>query len=84
MEVAFLAAHLMGMTTFDDMRLLYDLVTTSAAKALGLRKHGLAVGNNADLVVLNAKSEWQAIWNHEAPGRVIRKGRNITLPQRPG
>ena len=84
LEVAFLAAHLMGMTTFDDMKLLYDLVTTSAAKALGLRKHGLAVGNNADLVVLNAKSEWEAIWNHEAPRRVIRKGRDITLPERPG
>jgi len=83
LEVAFLAAHLMGMTTFDDMRMLYDLVTTTAATALGLRKHGLAVGNNADLVVLNAKSEWEAIGDHEAPLSVIRRGRDITLPERP-
>ena len=79
LEVAFLAAHLMWMTSFDDLQILYDLITTNAAKALGLKGYGLAEGNTADLVVLNAKSEWEAIWNHEAPLAVIKNGRNITV-----
>ena len=34
LEVAFLAAHLMWMTTFQEMEILYDLITTRAAQAL--------------------------------------------------
>jgi len=79
LEVAFLAAHLMWMTTFDDMKILYNLVTTNAAKALGIPNFQLAEGNPANIVVLNAKSEWEAIWNHEAPRTVIKNGKNITM-----
>ncbi|MCX7024157.1 MAG: amidohydrolase family protein [Spirochaetes bacterium] len=80
LEVAFLAAHLMWMTTFHDMNILYDLITTNAAKALGIRDFSLAEGHPANIVVLNAKSEWEAIWSHEAPRTVIKNGKNITLP----
>jgi cytosine deaminase len=81
LEVAFLAAHLMWMTSFDDMKILYDLITTHAAKALGIADFQIAVGNPANLVVLDAKSEWEAIWSHEAPRIVIKDGRNITAPR---
>jgi len=81
LEVAFLAAHLMWMTTFQDMEILYDLITTKAAKALGIREFELKEGNRANLVVLNAESVWEAIWSHEAPLYVIKDGRNITLEQ---
>jgi cytosine deaminase len=79
LEVAFLAAHLMWMITVQDMEILYDLITARAAQAMGIKKHGLKTGNNADLVVLNAESIWEAIWNHEAPLHVIKGGREITL-----
>ncbi|MBN1230246.1 MAG: amidohydrolase family protein [Anaerolineales bacterium] len=78
LEVAFLAAHLMWMTKRSEMEILYDLITTNAAKALGIQKYGLAEGNNADLVVLNAENVWEALWSHEAPLYVIRKGKDIT------
>jgi cytosine deaminase len=81
LEVAFLAAHLMWMTSFDDMKILYDLITTHAAKALGIADFQIAVGNPANLVVLDAKSEREAIWSHEAPRIVIKDGRNITAPR---
>ena len=81
LEVAFLAAHLMRMTTFDDMKILYDLVTTNAAKALGIADFALAEGKAANLVVVNAASEWEAIRNHEAPKLVVKAGRNITAKQ---
>jgi cytosine deaminase len=80
LEVAFLAAHLMWMTTFNDMKILYDLITVNAAKALGIRNFELAEGNPANIVVLNARNEWEAIWSHEAPRTVIKDGKNITLP----
>jgi cytosine deaminase len=79
LEVAFLAAHLMWMITPRDMEILYDLITTNAARALGIREFGLKEGNRADLVVLNAETVWEAIWNHEAPLHVIKSGREITL-----
>jgi cytosine deaminase len=79
LEVAFLAAHLMWMTTFRDMEILYDLITTRAAEALGIRGFELKEGNRANLVVLNAESVWEAIWSHEAPLYVIKDGRDITL-----
>ena len=79
LEVAFLAAHLMWMITVQDMEILYDLITTRAAQAMGIKGFGLKEGNKADLVVLNAESVWEAIWNHEAPLHVIKGGREITL-----
>ena len=81
LEVAFLASHLMWMTSFADMELLYDMITTSAAKVLGIRGHVLEVGGNADLVVLEAPDVYHAIWEHRAPLHVIRNGREVTLPR---
>lgn len=78
LEVAFLAVHLLWMTSFSGMEIIYDLITTSAAKAMGIRGHRLEVGGNADLVVLNAKDVYHAIWEHEAPLHVIRKGKEVT------
>ncbi len=79
LEVAFLAAHLMWMTTFADMEILYDLITTRAAEALGIDGYALKTGNAANLVVLNAASVWEALWSHEAPLHVIKNGREVTL-----
>ena len=78
LEVAFLAAHLLWMTTFDDMEILYDMITTRAAQALGLKNYELKEGSRANLVVLNAQNMWEAIWSHEAPRVVIKDGRDIT------
>lgn len=79
LEVAFLAAHLMWMTSREEMEILYDLITSNAARALGIQNYGLKEGCDADLVVLNAESVWEAIWNHEAPLYVIKDGVDITL-----
>ena len=81
LEVAFLAAHLMWMTTFQDMDILYDLITTRAAQVLGIERFDLQEGNRANLVVLNAKSVWEAIWSHEEPLYVIKDGCDITQKQ---
>jgi len=80
LEVAFLASHLLWMTTRAEMELLYDMITTDAAKAVGAGVMEPAVGTPADLVVLDAPSVSEALRAHEAPRYVIRGGR-IVAPQ---
>ncbi len=79
LEVAFLAAHLLWMTTFEEMEILYDLITTRAAQAMSLIDFELKEGNRANLVVLNAESVWETLTRHEAPLHVIKDGREVTL-----
>ncbi len=75
LEVAFLASHLLWMTTEDDMERLYDMITVDAARAMGLDGLRLEVGAPADMVVLEAPSVLEALREHRAPVHVIRSGR---------
>lgn len=75
LEVAFLASHLLWMTTEDDMERLYDMITVDAARAMGLADLRLEVGAAADMVVLEAPSVLEALREHRAPAHVIRNGR---------
>jgi cytosine deaminase len=77
LQVAFLAAHLMWMTTFEDMDLLYDMITWRAADVLGIKGHRLEVGGNADLVILQDEDVYRAIWRHRCPSHVIKDGRLV-------
>jgi cytosine deaminase len=77
LEVAFLASHLLWMTTKVDMDCLYDMITTSAAKAMGLSTHMLKVGSPASLVVLDVPNTIEALRFHRAPKYVINHGRII-------
>lgn len=79
LEVAFLAAHLLWMTTFEEMEILYDCITTRAAQAMSLSGFSLKEGNRANLVVLDAESVWEALTCHEAPLHVIKDGRCVQV-----
>ena len=78
LEVAFLAAHLLWMTTRDDMETLYDMITIRAAEAMGIQSHRLAVGNPANLVVLDVPDVQEALRYHRAPVNVIMQGKAIS------
>jgi cytosine deaminase len=77
LEVAFLGAHLLWMMSEADMELLYDAVTVNPATALGLETHALAVGNVANLVVLEGETVAEALRFHAAPRAVISHGRLV-------
>ena len=79
LQIAFPASHLLWMNTFTDMELLYEMVTTSAAKVLGMQGHKLEVGGNVDLVVLDEEDVYHAIWHHRPPIHVIKDGVEVTL-----
>jgi len=74
LEVAFLAAHLLWMTTRQEMEILYDMVTVNAARAMNVNNHQIRVGANANLVILNATNVLEALREHEAPQFVISHG----------
>jgi len=78
LEVAFLTAHLLWMTTFEEMEILYDLITTKAAQAMAIKDFELKEGNKANLVILDAENIWEALTNHEAPCHVIKDGKEVT------
>lgn len=77
LEVAFLAAHLLWMTSTAQMEQLYQMITGAAARAMGLTDFELKVGAAAHLVVLNAPNILEALRHHEAPVAVISHGQLV-------
>ena len=77
LEVAFLAAHLLDMRSAPQLEVLVDLVTTSAARVLGLTGYGLRTGGPADLLVHDATRTVDLLAHHAPPRVVIRAGRVI-------
>jgi cytosine deaminase len=77
LEVAFLAAHLLWMTTHRELETLYDMITTYAANAMNIHPHAVKVGCPANLVVLSAPDVLEALREHAAPLHVISHGKLI-------
>jgi cytosine deaminase len=77
LEVAFLAAHLLDMRTAAQQEVLVDLVTTSAARVLGLRDYGLRVGGPAHFLVHEAGRTVDLLARHAPPRAVVRGGRVV-------
>jgi len=79
LEVAFLAAHLLWMTTRAEIETLYDMITVTPAAAIHLAHFGLAVGAAANLVVLDQPDVVEALRFHAPPRCVISHGRSVDL-----
>jgi cytosine deaminase len=77
LEVAFLVSHLLWMTTREDMETLYDMVTTRAAQAIGLKNFTLKAGAPANLVILDEPNVLEALRNHAPPAYVISHGKLV-------
>jgi cytosine deaminase len=77
LEVAFLAAHLLWMTTRPEMETLYEMITRRAALAMGVPDHELRVGAPANLVVLEAPDILEALREHAAPVAVVSHGKLV-------
>jgi cytosine deaminase len=77
LEVAFLAAHLLWMTTQRELETLYNMITVNAAQAMNINDHLLKLGNPANLVVLSAPNVLEALREHAVPLSVISSGKLI-------
>jgi len=77
LEVAFLAAHVLGFLSGPDQLALLDLVTTRAARVLGVSGHGIEVGRRADLCVHHHERVVDVLREHARPRWVLRAGRVV-------
>ncbi len=77
LEVAFLAAHLLWMTSRAEMETLYDMITTRAAQAINVGPHRLEVGAAANLVVLKQKNVLEALREHAVPAALVSHGKLV-------
>ena len=94
LDVAFMGLHVAQMTHPAEMARCYDMVTTQNARIMNLQGYGLAVGDVASLVVLDAGNPVEALRLRPdrlfviAKGRVIaERARNdavLSIPGRPG
>jgi cytosine deaminase len=93
LDVAHMGLHVAQMTSPDEMRRCFAMVTETNAAIIGLADHGLAVGRAANLVVLDAADPIEAIRLRAdrlaviARGRVVarrdRAPRRLAMPGRP-
>ena len=94
LEVAAMGLHVAQMTGQDAMRACFDAVTVNAARILHLDGYGIAPGNRADFVLLQARDPVEAIRLRATRLMVFRAGKLVAetpaataalhLPGRPG
>ena len=83
LNVVQMAVHVCQMTGRAEMEACFDMVTQGGAKTLNLGEaYGLEVGRPANLVVLDAKSRYEAILERSVVRYVISRGRVLveTVP----
>jgi cytosine deaminase len=78
LDVAFMGLHVAQMTSPADMKRCFDMVTTENAAIMGLEGYGLAVGNVASLVVLDAGNPIEALRLRPDRLCVVSKGQVVS------
>ncbi|MEG0859164.1 MAG: amidohydrolase family protein [Pseudomonas sp.] len=73
-QLAIPACHLGGA---DDQATVLSMLTTSPAKALGLKNHGLAPGKDADLVLMDTRAVSDVILDLPARLMVLKRGKVV-------
>jgi cytosine deaminase len=76
-EVAHMGLHVAQMTGHDQMKHIFEAITTNGANALGLEGYGLEPGCHADIVILQARDPQEALRLKPARLHVIRRGKVI-------
>jgi len=77
LEVAHMGLHVAQMTGRAQMGQIFDAVTVNAAKVMGLEGYGLKPGCRADMVILQAQDQYEALRLKPARLYVIRHGKII-------
>lgn len=85
LEVAHMALHACQMTGLAEIDACYDMITINGARTLNLEdRYGIAVGNPANLIVLDAESPYDALRHRATVTHVIAQGKLLveTTPPR--
>lgn len=78
LEVGHMAIHVAQMGGIEDKKKIYEALTVNSAKTMGLEGYGLAVGCNADLVVLQAADVIEALRLKPTRLAVLKSGKVIS------
>jgi cytosine deaminase len=70
------------MTSRKEVTACFDMVTGNAARTLRLRDYGIAEGNPANLVLVDAPDKWDAI-RRLAPTTLVIKDGEVIAETRP-
>lgn len=81
LKICTLLAQVLQLGTVEAQTACLEMATTKAAIAINLKNHGLAIGNTADLVILNARSITEVIATAPVERTVIKNGNLITARQ---
>ena len=82
LDVAFMGLHVAQMTSPEDMKTCFDMVTVNNAKTMGLTDYGLHVGAKASLVILDAGNPIEALRLRATRLSVIANGRVVSQTPR--
>ncbi len=78
LQPAQMAVHVCQMTGREEAVACFDMVTTNAARTLGVEEeYGLEPGKPADVVLLDAADKWDAIRRMAQTVLVVKKGRVV-------
>lgn len=78
LEVANISAHAAQLTMPDEIETVFEMMTTNAARTLGvLDDYGIAIGKRANLVIIDASSPKDAIRRQPDRRWVIKGGKMI-------
>ena len=82
LQPAHMAVHACHMTSRKEVTACFDMVTGNAARTLGLKDYGIAEGNAANLVLVDAPHMWDAI-RRLAPTTLVVKDGAVISETRP-
>jgi cytosine deaminase len=74
-RVANLYANVLQLDRAAQLRECFDMLTGRSARVLNLRDYGFAIGNPADVVIINAQAPEQAIAEISQPLAAFKNGR---------
>src|SRR5262245_12388986 len=82
-RMANLYANVLQIASAQQLRQCFAMLTERSARLLNLKNYGLAVGNPADIVVIDAETPEQAIAEIRQPLAVYKRGRRTVVRHAP-
>jgi cytosine/creatinine deaminase len=82
-RIANLHANILQVVGAAKLRELFLMLSEHSARLLGLKDYGLAVGNPADIVIIDAQTPEQAVAEIRPPLAVWKRGRRTVTRQPP-
>ncbi|HCZ05826.1 MAG TPA: cytosine deaminase [Thermotogae bacterium] len=81
LQAAFMCLNVAHMTGYNEMLKIFDAITVNSARIFRLEDYGIEEGKRADLVVLNAPSEIEAIRLMAEALYVVKNGKIVAQTQ---